>query len=466
MGFTEKVYKYAPIILQNAMVSAYGLTWRKRRFGGIFRQELEGYKRRENFTAEQWYSYASQQLVKMLTHAYNTVPYYSEKWKQLGLSEQDIKNITPETIGRLPFLEKDDLRKFCRSSLLSETREVGGKFFASSGSTGTPTSILFSEPMHQRSSAGYEARVRNWAGVSRFEPRGMIGGRRVLPEGYARPPFYRYNIFEKQVYFSAYHISPQNVKNYLLAIEKYKLSYMVGYANSNFFLARFLEEQGLKAPQLKAVITSSEKLTSEMRDTFKRVYNCNTFDGWSGVESCGLISECEKGGLHISLDVGYLEILDENGNPAKPGEMGEVVCTGFINYDQPLIRYRIGDYVVPSAKKCLCGRHMPLVDEIVGRFEDVVIGKDGREMVRFHGIFINIPDIIQGQVVQEDIDNIFLNIAIASKLRQEDKDLLIKRVQSQLPGVNVTIVEMKDIPRGPNGKFRAVISKVKRVRLG
>jgi phenylacetate-CoA ligase len=156
-------------------------------------------------------------------------------------------------------------------------------------------------------------------------------------------------------------------------------------------LARFIQERNLDAPQLKAVITSSEKLTVEMRKTFQDVYQCKTYDSWSGLEACGLVSECEHGSLHMSPDLGILEILDEAGQPVKPGEVGEVVCTGLINYDQPLIRYRIGDRMRLGNNNCSCGRNMPtVIEEIVGRVEDTVIGQDGREMVRFHGIFIDL----------------------------------------------------------------------------
>ena len=77
-----------------------------------------------------------------------------------------------------------------------------------------------------------------------------------------------------------------------------------------------------------------------------------------------------------------------------PGETGEVYSTGLLNFDQPLIRYRIGDMVkLAENQQTLCGRNMPVIEEIVGRVEDTVIGRDGREMVRFHGIFINLPSV-------------------------------------------------------------------------
>lgn len=465
MSFYDNIYRYSPVWLQNILVSIYGLQWNRRRFGGVFEKEINNYRNREKYALHQWRHYSNEQLVKILLHAFNHVAYYNKQWSSLGLNEKKLKSVTIDTIHLLPFLEKETLRKYGTTTLLSDIREQNGTFFQSSGTTGTPTSILFSEAMHQRWSAAYEVRVRNWAGVDRSMGRAMIGGRRVVPEANAKPPYYRYNCFEKQVYFSAYHISPSTVVDYAKALRKHKPDYMVGYAMSNYFLARFIKEQGIAVPKMKAVITSSEKLTQEMRNVFEDVYGCKTYDGWSGVEACGLVSECEKGGLHISPDVGLVEILNEKGQPAQPGDIGEVVCTGFINYDQPLIRYRIGDYMRLSDKTCTCGRQMPLIDEIIGRIEDVVIGKDGREIVRFHGIFLGINKIIKGQIIQESLNGIIINLETDNQLSENEKEILTKRIYSQLGEVNVQIFEMKKIPCGQNGKFRAVISKVKRINL-
>lgn len=465
MSLATNIYRKAPVWFQNVLVSLYGLRWKQRRFGGVFAAELKQYKERERYTKAQWEDYTMHQLRAVLVHTFNTVPYYRDKWIAAGITEDKLKSFTLSDIQTLPFLSKEDLRKYCKTTLLSDKRESGGSYFESSGTTGTPTSILFSDAMHQRWSAAYEARVRNWAGVDNGISRAMIGGRRVLPAANAKPPYYRYNYFEKQLYFSAYHIAPDTAEDYAAGLNKYKPTYMVGYAMSHYFLARFIKEKGLQVPQMKAVITSSEKLTPEMREVMEEVYQCKTYDGWSGVEACGLVSECEHGGLHISPDVGLVEILNENGEPAKPGEYGEVVCTGFLNYDQPLIRYKIGDYMRVSDKQCACGRHMPLVEEITGRIEDTIIGRDGREMVRFHGIFIGIPVILKGQIVQESLEDIVINIQVERALTIEEREILTKRIYGQLGEVNVQIFEMKEIPCGNNGKFRAVISKVKRVNL-
>jgi phenylacetate-CoA ligase len=448
--------------MQNILVSAYGLQWKQRRFGGVFPKAYKAAKERENFTADQWQQYNEMQLQKILSHAFEHVPFYKESFSANGLTADAIKKIAPQTIDQLPILSKELLRKHGTTTLLADNREKNGEFFASSGSTGTPTQILFSHAMHQRWMAIFEARVRNWAGVNSFEPRGMIGGRRVLADAANKPPFYRYNYFEKQVYFSAYHISKQNAVDYLHGMQKHHLHYMTGYAMSNFFLARFFKELNIEAPQLKAVITSSEKLTDEMRQTFKDVYNCKTFDGWSGVEACGLITECEHGSLHISPDAGLLEVLDDNMQPVPFGIAGTVYCTGFINYDQPLIRYNIGDKIILSEKQCSCGRHMPVVQEILGRVEDVIVGKDGRQMVRFHGVFNSLHSIKQAQVIQETADTILVKIVADGNADATEKEAIRQRIISQLGHMHIVIEEVPAIPLNNNGKFQAVVSKLKK----
>ena len=446
--------------LQNVFVSAYGLQWKQRRFGGIFSEEYRKAKERESFTAQQWSDYQDWHLQRILHHAFDHVPYYKKAFEEQNISRQSLAKLSANALSKLPVLLKEDLRRFGTSTLLSDKKEKGGLFFPSSGSTGTPTQILFSHAMHQRVFALMESRVRNWAGVNSFMPRGMIGGRRVVPNAYALPPYYRYNRAEKQVYFSAYHISKKNAQDYLAAIKKYGVQYMTGYAMSNFLLASFMDELDLTAPHLRCVITSSEKLTPKMREVFLKVYGCKTFDGWSGLENCGLVSECEQGSLHVSPDAGIIELLDDKMQPVDAGSPGRVYCTGFLNYDQPLIRYDIGDTMVASNESCACGRHMPVIREIIGRNEDVVYGKDGRAMVRFHSIFNGLRSIKQAQVIQESTELIRIKVVPDGNVAPQELVIMKDRIRSQLGDVDVLIQQVETIDQTKNGKFKAVISRL------
>lgn len=460
LSIYEELYKKSPLWVQLCMVNAFGWQWKRRRFGGIFPQAYEAAKSREHFTPGQWESYQVEALRKLLIHANESVPYYKAVFSRHGLQSADLKKTDLSNLHKLPVLSKDVLREKGTSTLLSNRLEKGGTLLNSSGSTGSPVQILYSPAMHQRWFGVFEHRVRNWAGVSSFESRGMIGGRKVVPDH--KPPFHRYNHFEKQVYFSNYDISNANAQLYVDAMNKYHINYLTGYASGNYLLAKCIQEEGLQAPRLKAVLPSSFKLDAEMRKALEAVYQCKVYDSWGSVEACGLITECEYGKLHINPDVGIIEILDDDMQPVPPGKEGTAYCTGLLNFDQPLIRYRIGDRMVQGNEEvCSCGRSMPFISEVTGRLEDVIISKDGRKMVYFLYIYFGIPAIKQSQLVQESYDLIVLNLVVSKPLSNADENLLTERIQAQLGNTTVQFKYVDAIPLNANGKYRAVVSKIK-----
>lgn len=453
------LYYKLPIGLQNVCISLYGLFWKNHRMGGVFNKSYADAIERESYTYEQWKEYQTKELRKILLNAFDNVPFYKKKYTDFGITREFLSEITLAELKKLPYLTKDELRKFGKTTLLS-TKKGKGMFCFSSGSTGTPSALYYGEEFHQKWFGIYETRVRNWAGVNRKMARGMIGGRRILPENELKPPYYRYNIFEKQTYLSAYHLTPETAIDYLAGIKKHNVEYMTGYAMSNFFLADFLEKKNLKAPKMKAVLTSSEKLTEEMRKVIERVYDCKVYDSYSGSELCGLISQTHEGELLVSPDVGVMEFIKEDGSYAENGEYGEIVSTGFLNYDQPLIRYKIGDRALLSRNQILKSDHcMTKVDEIIGRIEDVIVSKDGRKMVRFHSLYVEIEGLVAAQIEQNDLENFSFNLVCDESFNKDVSEKIMKmRLESQLGKVGVKFNYFNVLPVEKNGKIKAVIS--------
>jgi len=233
---------------------------------------------------------------------------------------------------------------------------------------------------------------------------------------------------------------------------------------SYYLLARFMLEKGIAPPRfLKAIITTSEKLTTEMRVVMEKAYGCRVFEEYSTVENAIFASECEHGRLHVSPDVSVVEILRPDGSACLPGEAGEVVVTTLAKMYQPLVRFRLGDVAMWDAEPCPCGRQMPVLKEVVGRIEDVVIGPDGRQMVRFHGVFVNQSHIREGQVIQEALNRIRIKVVPLQGFSSVDEHDLAQRVQQRLGREVQVIVEPVDsIPRSKAGKFKAVVSKLKK----
>ena len=457
MSNYDHLYKHAPVWAQNAMVSGFGLYWHWARFGGNYAQHQEGYTNREKNGLIAWENYTKDKLKELLAICHMHVPYYRQNWS-------DMAKLAIETgsLQMLPLLEKEPLRNNPESFLRADIKPKQKFKFFTSGTTGTPISCTYTLSELRNSMAVREIRSARWAGVSFKQARATFSGRMVEPDPNEEKSIYRYNVVEKQVYFSAFHLKPATAKMYVAALKRHNVTWMTGYAVSFYLLAKYILDQRLKVSPLKAVITTSEKLTTDMRRVMQDAYQCKIYEEYSTVENALFASECEFGRLHVSPDVAIVEILRPDGTICQPGEIGDVVTTCLMRTYQPLVRFRLGDLAAWDPDPCPCGRNMPVIKEVVGRIEDVVTGPDGRQLVRFHGIFVDQPYIIEGQIIQETLKNFTVKVVPSAGFSEHDIQDIKARMHQRLgESVNIHVEKVEKIPRSSSGKFQAVISRLK-----
>lgn len=458
--WTSWVYSRAPVWLQNLGIGLYGMQYRRERLGGEFPRYVDRYREREGWGRERFDEYVAGELRSLVAHAAQHVPYYRSQW-----GDVDLARFEPADLRRLPLTPKADLRADPEAFVSDAAGPLGRlRRYYSSGSTGTPVTILCTPDDHRRFIAAREARSFGWAGASVRMPRSMIGGRMVVPRHDSPPPYYRWNWAERQVYCSGYHISRANAANYVEALNRYRPQLLTGYANAHYQLARFMLEDRLHLDyRPRALVLSSEKLTPAMKTTLYAAFGARAYEEFGAVENCVLATECERGRLHANPDFGFIEIVDDRGAPVAPGEIGKMICTGLANRTQPLIRYDIGDLAAWSREACPCGRTLPVLDPIVGRLEDVLVGRNGQVTVRFHGLFINLPNVLEGQVIQEDLDRIRVRVVARDGFSPRDAETIRKRLRDERLGpVQVEVERVPEIERTERGKFRAVINRLPR----
>jgi phenylacetate-CoA ligase len=459
-----RVYRASPVWLQHVGATAFGWAWKRQRFGGRFHQYVQEFLARDHYGPDAWREYQTAALRRLLEHAIRTVPHYRATLGSAGLTPDACRTFQIEDLKSLPYAHKQLLRQ-APMTLVSDTMEPRRLYtIKTSGTTGTPVSLYFDLKAHRAWFAANESRWLRPAGVTYRMRRATISGRRVVPNADAGPPFWRYSWAEPQLYFSAFHIAPENVPHYVRALNRYKPEFLIGYSSSHFFLARMIRELNLDVHSPRAILTTAETLTPEMRQTLESVYRSPVFDAYGSVEACCLAAECERHRLHASPDVAIVELLDQRGQPVPPGQEGEIVATGLLNFAQPLIRYRTGDWAVQSADPCPCGRSMPVLREVVGRIEDLVIGPDGREVVRFQGILLGIPQVREGQIIQETVTQFRVRIVVDDPFGEDERRLIQQRFEERLGPVAIEFEIVPQIERTANGKFRAVISHVTRAR--
>jgi len=457
MGHLDTLYSELPVWAQQAAVSAYGLYRYWLRFGRGYGHYVAEYVARESLSRDEWQTWQRGKLQTLLTACGAWVPYYRESW-----SRRQRAAAAAGRLEELPLLDKEPIRADPTAFQRRDLRPWYRLVYHTSGSTGTPIASIWTVQEIRSSRALREARSARWAGVSFRMPRATISGRLVEPHPDSAGPYYRYNAVERQIYFSAFHLRPDTAAAYVEAMRRHQIQWLTGYAVSFYLLARFIMEEELTPPPLRAIVTTSEQVTPEMRGVMEMAFRCPVYEEYSTVENAVFASECEHRRLHVSPDAGVVEILRPDGSPCAPGEVGEVVATCLIRDYQPFVRYRLGDLAAWAEEPCPCGRAMPVLTEVTGRLEDIVVGPDGRRMVRFHGVFVNQPRVHMGQIVQEAVDRIRVRVVPAPGFGAADVREIIHQVQARLgPQVSVVVEPVDQIPRTPAGKFRAVVSHLR-----
>jgi phenylacetate-CoA ligase len=262
------------------------------------------------------------------------------------------------------------------------------------------------------------------------------------------------------VYLSSFHISPETARSYVDALNSHRPALFTGYAGAFYNLAKVCLAESLALEyRPKAIVLVGERVTPEMAKTISSAFGARVWEEYGCVENCLLATQCEAGGLHVSSDVGIVEILDEDDRPVGPGVEGRVVCTSLLNGVQPLVRYELGDVAVWRKDKCPCGRdQFPLIGEVVGRIGDGLVTPDGRFVDKVHTIFTGVEHIHRGQIVQESLDKIVLNVVPAPGFSEVDRLTLVRRIAERIGAVQIELRLIPEIPTTRAGKFKMVIS--------
>src|SRR5262249_19097125 len=82
---------------------------------------------------------------------------------------------------------------------------------------------------------------------------------------------------------------------------------------------------------------------------------------------------------------------------------------------------------------------------------------DGRCIGRLDPVFkTNLP-VVEAQIIQETLDRVRVLYLPAPDYTPQAGRSIIARLQERMGAVEVVLEPVQEIPRGPNGKFRAVI---------
>jgi phenylacetate-CoA ligase len=449
-----------PLFLQDFITATYGYRLKKKVFQKKYKQIYAEIEKSQWFSSKKLLKLQNEKLVNFIKYSAKHVPYYRNLLNQLSLNADDFCHTND--ILKIPLLDKETVRNNSLSLVSDSDKQQFSKIINvhTSGTTGKGLHLKLSFDAWQREYA-FRYLHLSWAGIYPGMKMAYLAGHPVADPLRTKPPFWAYDKINNSLYFSSQHISPKNMPAYLKKLNSFQPELIRGYPSSVYLIACGILDNGEKKIRPKAVFTNSETLLDQQRYIIEEAFHCKVYNWYGNAEQVGNIVECEHGNLHLKQEHSYIEFLREDGSPASPGEMAEMVCTGFNNEAMPLIRYRVGDMAVFSNDSCNCGRGGIIIEKIIGRVEDIVVTPDGRHIGRLDHLFKDMLNVKEAQIIQESIESLNIHIVKRDQFNESDMQKLREEAKLRLGnGIKINISFVNHLEREPSGKLRFVISKI------
>ncbi|MBR6119057.1 MAG: phenylacetate--CoA ligase family protein [Oscillospiraceae bacterium] len=452
-GRLERIYDHAPIWMQNLMCSVSG--WRKyrRRYGGAYWKARSFCEEFDAWPLERQLEYQSGAMRELIRYAAAHSEFYRALYKDVDLDS--IR--TTEDLKKLPIVDKEMLRaNLDRIYTLRRTAENTSN---TGGTTGKSLTVLSKDDDNQTRMAVLD-HFKSRVGFENLKMRrATFNGKHIIPPGQKRHVYWRYNKPCKQMIYSSFDLTEEKLGYYVKSLNRFQPQAIDGFFTSICDVARYIERHRLTLSfRPVAVFPTSETLTAEGRALIERVFGCKVYDQYASSEGAPFVTECPCQRLHVELNTGVFEIQ----------ENGEILVTSFSTHGTPLIRYAIGDVMVPGkpGESCPCGLHGPLIREIRGRRLDYLLRSDGAKINagNVSNLLKYMPNnVIRAQFRQQKLGELRILLELAEGGLDEAgrREILSECRHTLGPDTRVSIEVVPEIPREKSGKFRMIVNEVR-----
>lgn len=303
---------------------------------------------------------------------FEKVPFYNELYSQLNLNQDSLENF--EAFSTIPFLEKKHFKENYPLGLLAVPKEEVVRFHASSGTSGLPTVVAYTQND-----------IEHWSTMmaDSMKPLG-VDEKSIVQNSFGYGMFtgglgFHYGI--EKLGASVIPTSTGNTEKQVLLMQALGATVITATPSYLLHIHEYLvkEQIPVESLSLEKAIIGAEPWTEEMRKKIEDSLKIKAYDiyGLSEAIGAGVAVECEyQDGLHIYEDGFYAEIIDPKTGEVLPyGEEGELVLTSLKKEALPIVRYRTGDITSLVNEPCKCGNHFIRMKKPTGRADDMRIVK-------------------------------------------------------------------------------------------
>ncbi len=303
-------------------------------------------------------------------------PFYQRMFRENNIEISNIKTL--EDLTQIPVTTKEDLQKYNKDFICVPASEIRD-YITTSGTLSDPTTFVctdkdldrlaYNEAISFAAAGGKAGDVYQL--MTTLDKRFMAGyayclGIRMLGSGLIRVG----NGIPELQWDTIQRLNPDTiicVPSFILRIVKYAEEHGIDYRKSSIKKAVCIGEN----------LRNDDFSLNLLGKKIKEKWDIDLYSTYASTEMGTSFCECSAGqGGHHHPELIICELLDENNQPVKEGEVGELVVTTLGVEAMPLLRFKTGDIARFHYEKCSCGRTTMRISPIIGR---------KKQMIKFKG---------------------------------------------------------------------------------
>ncbi len=364
------------------------------------------------------------ELQKQLLYVQKNSKFYKRLFKEHGIDISEIK--TEAELSLIPVTTKEDLQTYNEDFLCVPQEEIIDHV-TTSGTLGSPVNFLYNE-------ADLERLALNE--MQSFQMIGLVKGDKVQITT---------TLDRRFIAGMAYYLGLRKLGAGIIrtgsglphlqwdSIERFKPNYLVAVPSFLLKMIEYAEANAIdyKNSSVKAAICIGEPLRDqnfELNSLGKKItelWGIELFSTYASTEMSTAFTECEHYlGAHIQPELVYTEVLNEEGNPVKIGEIGELVVSTLKVQTMPIIRFATGDLLSYTNEICKCGRNTIRLSPVLGR---------KKQHIKYKGTSLYPQHIID--VIIEF--NIITNFVVVAEKDETELDLLTIKIPNSISNLEL-----------------------------
>ena len=436
----------------------------------------------------QWYSQDElsslqfKKLQNILSYSYEYVPFYKKRFDDLGMKPVDIKNF--DDFSKIPSLKRQeiidqhvdmlDVRFLESLKKINPDKDAPGKprglsFFrkhklimnTSSGSTGAPT-VFYEDGTQTGLNWANELRIKSWFGAApgSKEVRFLRSSREELSKNMIAS--FRRSVWN-QLLLPGVNLREDDHAISYERIMKFRPKILWGFTSAISELAKYMIDNNLDIGDASpnVAITWAAPLYDFEERRIETAFKCKVTNIYGTREVGHIATRCPKGSMHINEESIYVENKEDESESRR-----EILCTSLVKGPMPFIKFETGDIGEIAKQNCTCGRHLKVINNLLGRTGEVIFDKDGKMIApnvwcRFFMEGKLASRINRFQIHYLKNKDIEIKIEKGKNFNDETNELIKSKFYSQFSGENKLIINYVDkIEPTKSGKYKMIINEL------